>query len=177
MKKILAVLASALYLSSWGALAQQVALNDGQILEVLTQANNVDIASGKLARTKAANADVKGFAERMIAEHQQSNDEGKAVSKRIKTSPQGSAVSGTLESAGKDAMKSMKNLKGADFDQAYIKNEILVHQKVLDTIDKNLLPNAKNAEVTALLNKTRPIIASHLEHAEKLQAALLKTGS
>lgn len=177
MKKTLAVLAGVFCLSSWNALAQQPTLNDAQIMEILTEANNADIANGKLAEKKGTNADVKGFAHRMIAEHQQSNDDGKALAKKLKISPQGSPTSESLKSSGKDTMKSLKDLKGAEFDQAYIKNEVALHQMVLDTIDNSLMPNAKNDELKALLTKTRPVIASHLDHAKKVEAALGKTAS
>jgi putative membrane protein len=36
-------------------------------------------------------------------------------------------------------------------------------------IDNTLLPNAKNEELKALLVKVRAAVASHLEHAEKIQ--------
>jgi len=177
MKKALALLAGVFCLSSWNALAQQPALDDAQIMEILTQANDVDIANGKLAQKNASNPDVKGFAQRMITDHQQSNDSGKALAKQLKIKPQSSPISDGLKASGKDAMKSLKDLKGADFDQAYVKNEIAVHQMVLDTIDKDLMPNAKSDDVKTLLTKTRPVIASHLEHAKKLQATLGKSAS
>ena len=46
------------------------------------------------------------------------------------------------------------------------------HQAVLDAIDKTLIPNAKNAELKALLEQTRPAIAAHLDHAKQIQASL-----
>ncbi len=43
---------------------------------------------------------------------------------------------------------------------------------MLDAIDKTLIPNAKNAELKALIEKVRPAIAAHLEHAQHLKAKL-----
>jgi putative membrane protein len=43
---------------------------------------------------------------------------------------------------------------------------------VLDTIDKMLIPNSQNAELKALIEKVRPAIAAHLEHAKTLQSAM-----
>lgn len=177
MKKTLATLAGALCLLTWGALAQQPALDDAQILSALTTANDLDIANGKLALSKAANADVKAFAQEMVHDHQQANDSGKAVSKQLKINPRSSPLSDDLKSTGKDAMKEIHDLKGSDFDQAYIKNEVLLHQKVLDTIDNNLMPSAKDPSVKALLTQVRPVIAAHLDHAKRIQASLGKTAS
>jgi putative membrane protein len=43
---------------------------------------------------------------------------------------------------------------------------------VLDAVDKTLIPGAKNAELKALLEKTRPAFVAHLEHAKKVQGSL-----
>ena len=45
---------------------------------------------------------------------------------------------------------------------------------MLDAVDKTLIPNAKNAELKALLVKVRPAFVAHLEHAKQLQASLGK---
>ena len=66
----------------------------------------------------------------------------------------------------------MKGLKGKDFDKAYVDNEVTYHQVVLDSIDKTLIPSAKNADLKNLLNQVRPSIAAHLEHAKHLQATM-----
>jgi putative membrane protein len=43
---------------------------------------------------------------------------------------------------------------------------------VIDAVDKVLIPGATNAELKALLVKTRPAFVAHLEHAKKVQAGL-----
>jgi putative membrane protein len=62
----------------------------------------------------------------------------------------------------------LSKLSGKAFDEAYIDNEVTYHQAVLDTIDKTLVPNTKNAELKALIVKVRPVIQTHLEHATKV---------
>ncbi len=47
-----------------------------------------------------------------------------------------------------------------------------MHQTVLDTIDSTLLPKATEASLKAELGKMREAVASHLEHAKKLEASL-----
>ena len=48
------------------------------------------------------------------------------------------------------------------------------HQAVIDAVDKTLLPSAKNAELKALIEKVRPALVQHLEHAKHMQAKLGK---
>jgi putative membrane protein len=66
----------------------------------------------------------------------------------------------------------MSGLTGAAFDRAYMDREVEYHQTVLDAIDQTLLPNVQNAELRALLEQTRPAVASHLEMAKSIQTKL-----
>jgi putative membrane protein len=69
-------------------------------------------------------------------------------------------------------MQRLKGMNGAKFDKAYINNEVIYHEIVLDALDKTLIPNAQNPKLKALLVKVRPAIAAHLDHAKQVQAAL-----
>ena len=59
---------------------------------------------------------------------------------------------------------------------AYADHEVAYHQQVLDAINNTLLPNAKNAELKALIEKVTPAFQAHLEHAKKLQSDLASGG-
>jgi putative membrane protein len=77
-----------------------------------------------------------------------------------------------LKDGGKANIAKLKGLKGDAFDKAYIDNEVTYHQAVLDAIDKTLIPNAKNDQLKDLLQKVRPAIDAHLQHAKQIQSAL-----
>ena len=66
---------------------------------------------------------------------------------------------------------SLKTLKGAAFDKAYVDHEVAYHQQVIDALDKTLIPGATNEELKALLIKVRPAFVAHLEHAKRLQSS------
>jgi putative membrane protein len=171
------ILAGAIYLMAGGVAAQQATtLNDAQIAAITVAANQVDIDAGKLAESRAASQEVKAFAQRMVADHTDVNKSASDLVKKLKIKPQENESSKALKAGGEENMKKLKELKGAAFDQAYLNQEVTFHQTVLDTIDQSLLPNAKNEELKALLNKVRPSIASHLDHAKQLQASLGKKG-
>jgi len=59
-------------------------------------------------------------------------------------------------------------------DKAYVDNEVSYHEAVIGVLDKTLIPNAKNADLKALLESGKPIFESHLEHAKQLQKTLNK---
>src|SRR5438105_15631842 len=66
----------------------------------------------------------------------------------------------------------LAKLSGAAFDKAYLDNEIAYHQAVLDMLDQQLIPGAKNAELKDLLTSVRPAFAAHLDHAKETRANL-----
>jgi RNA polymerase sigma factor (sigma-70 family) len=91
---------------------------------------------------------------------------------KLKVTPQENDTSRALKAGGEKNVANLKKLKGAAFDKAYIDHEVAYHAQVLEALDKTLLPNAKNAELKALLVKVRPAFVAHLEHARHLQSSL-----
>lgn len=154
------------------ASSEAAAPNDAQIAAIVVAANQVDIDAGKLAKSKAKNKDVKKFAERMITDHTGVNKQAVALVTKLHVKPEENSTSQSLTDGGKKNIEHLKTLKGAKFDKAYVDHEVDYHQAVLDAIDKTLVPNAKNAELKALLVKVRPAIEAHLEHAKQVQASL-----
>jgi putative membrane protein len=167
---ITGVSAPAVYAQTSGA--QTSAPNDAQIAGIVVAADSVDIDAGKLAKSKTHNKEVKQFAQQMIADHTGVNKQASALAKKLKLKPEDSDASKSLKDNGKTEMAKLKGLKGADFDKAYVDNEVTYHEAVLDTIDKTLIPNAKNAELKALVEKVRPAIDAHLQHAKQIQSKL-----
>ena len=110
----------------------------------------------------------------MVTDHTGVNKQATELAKKLKLTPEDNSTSRNLKAGGDDMEKQLKGMKGKDFDKAYIDNEVTFHQTVLDSIDKTLLPNAKNEELKSLITKTRPAIAAHLEHAKQLQSSLSK---
>jgi len=137
-------------------------------------ANQVDIDAGKVAETHGQSAEVKAFGKQMVTDHTAVNKQATALVTKLKVKPEDNPTSQSLKSGGDANVKHLKTLKGAAFDKAYVDQEVTYHQQVLDAIDKTLIPNAKNAELKALIEKVRPAIDGHLQHAKQLQAKLGK---
>ena len=162
----------ALCLSAAAASAQTV--NDAQIASIVVTANQVDIDAGKLAAASSRNADVKKFAQLMVTDHSGVNKQAVALVTKLKVTPQDNDTSKSLKAGGEKNVATLKTLKDAAFDKAYVDHEVEYHQAVLDAVDKTLIPNASNAELKALLVKVRPAFVTHLEHAKHLQSSLDK---
>jgi len=159
-------------LSGVGMSAHAAAPNDAQIAAIVVAANQVDIDAGQLAASRATNPEVKKFGQQMVTDHQGVNKSAVDLVTKLKVTPQENDTSRTLKANGEKNVANLKKLSGAAFDKAYVDQEVAYHAQVLDAMDKTLIPNAKNAELKALLVKVRPAFVAHLEHARKIQASL-----
>jgi putative membrane protein len=171
--KLATVLATGLIFAG-ASLASAQAPSDAQIASIVVTANQVDIDAGNLAKATSTNADVKSFAQLMVTDHTGVNKSAVDLVTKLKVTPEDNPTSQALKTGGEQNVAALKKLKGAAFDKAYIDHEVAYHQQVLDAVDKTLIPNAKNAELKALLVKVRPAFVAHLEHAKHLQSTLGK---
>jgi len=169
--KVTAIVFAGSLLVAAGASAQ---VTDPQIAKIVVTANQVDIDAGKLAASKASHADVKKFAQTMVTDHTGVNKQAVALVTKLKVTPADNDTAKSLYDGGVKNVASLKTLKGAEFDKAYIDHEVAYHTAVLDAVDKVLIPGAQNAELKALLVSVRPAFAAHLDHAKMVQASLSK---
>ena len=163
-------LASLLLCSAGPTFAQS--LTDGQIAAIVVTANQVDVDAGRLAETRGSTEAVKSFAKLMVTDHTAVNDSALALAKKVHLAPEDNATSQALKQGGAKNVAALKDLSGKAFDRAYVAHEVTYHQTVIDALDKQLVPNASNAELKALLVKVRPAFVTHLEHAKHLAAEI-----
>jgi putative membrane protein len=147
-------------------------LTDAHIAAIVVEANTIDVEYGKIARARASNAEVRQFAAQMVSSHTGVNEQAGALATRLRLRPEESETSRQLSAAARAKRAELSKLSGADFDRAYIDNEVAFHEVVLAAIDSALLPNARNAELKSLIEAVRPAIVGHLEHAKMIQATL-----
>ena len=83
-------------------------------------------------------------------------------------------MSAALAADGKKSLEALGKETGSAFDRAYVDAQVKEHQAALDTIDKKLLPAARNEELKTFLGKLRARISAHLDEARKTQTELGK---
>lgn len=147
-------------------------LKDTQIAKVVLTINEGEIDAAQIARSKVKNAEVKSFADMMISEHKQNVKDTKNLAKKEKFTPEKSDLSQSLAAEVKDSNKDLKKSGKDSIDKAYIDQQVMLHQKALDTFDTVLIPQAQNANLKSHLEKTRAAVAEHLTHAKELQAKI-----
>jgi len=133
---------------------------DQQFVQDAGTAGATEIAASKLALTNSSDAQVKSFAQRMIADHTRLARNLDIVAKRqgITAAPSADAsVTGSLES-----------LHGADFDKAYIAQVAVDGQRKAVAVFSTESKSGSNAQLKNVAARALPIIKHHYAMAQQL---------
>ena len=163
---------AAMALLSGPALAEGAKLTDPQIAHIAYTAGVIDVAAAKQALTKTSNKEVKAFAEDMVRDHEAVNKQALDLVKKLKVTPEDNDTSKTLSKQAADKLAELAKLKGADYDKAYVANEVAYHKAVNSALETQLIPSANNAELKSLLQTGLKIFQGHQQHAEHVAAEL-----
>jgi len=123
-----------------------------------------EIAAAKLAATNGSSQAVKTFAAEMITAHTESTAKIKAAAASATPAITPDA---TMTSDQQEDLAELARKKGADFDEAYIDEQVDAHQDALamlrDYAEKGDTPSLK-----AVAGELAPIVQKHLDHAKSL---------
>lgn len=145
-------------------------LNDAQIVGIVLAADQIDIDYGKVALQKSKDAKVREFAQRMVTDHSAVQKSVIELAGKLGVKAEDSQTSSGLKSGAADITKKLKILKGKEFDEFYIDNEVSYHKTVTDAVDAVLIPSAQNSELKSALQDAQPLFLTHLEHARSVRS-------
>lgn len=159
-------------LLSGAALAQSAKPTDPQIAHIAYTAGQLDIEAAKQALAKSKSREVRSFAEDMVRDHTAVNKQALDLVKKLKVAPEDNDTSRALSKAAADKSAQLAKLNGAEFDKAYVANEVAFHKTVNGALEATLIPSASNAELKSLLQTGLKIFQGHQQHAEHTAASL-----
>ncbi len=154
--------------------APKAALTDPEIASIAVTANQIDIDYAKIAKEKSKTKAVLEFANTMMKDHQSVIDQAVALVTKLNVTPMDNPTTQTLLSGATETKAMLNSKSGADFDKAYVDNEVAYHKAVIDVVENTLIPSSSNAELKALLQSALPIFKEHLAHAEMVQKEMGK---
>jgi putative membrane protein len=167
-----AAIAAIISLLSGAAFAEGAKPSDPQIAHIAYTAGVIDVTAAKQALAKTSNKDVKEFAENMVRDHEAVNKQALDLVKKLKVTPEDNDTSKSLSKNAAAKLDELARLKGADFDKAYVANEVAYHKAVDGALETLLIPSASNAELKSLLQTGLKIFQGHEQHAEHVAAEL-----
>jgi putative membrane protein len=128
------------------------------------QGGMAEVQLSELARKQAGSAEVREFAERMIADHTKANTELMAIAKQ-----KGMTLPKELSAEHRAAMQSLKSKKGAAFDEAYMAVMKKDHVKTIALLQAANGPTFEDAALKAFASKQLPIVEQHHDMVEKTE--------
>lgn len=145
-------------------------LTESQVIKVVSTANNGEIKQARTVLPKLKTEEARKYAQMMINEHSANEKKGQTLASSLKLTPQVSGISTSLQKDSDNVVRKLSNSSTPDKD--YMSSQVNVHRKVLNTIEKQLIPNAKNTELKNMLTQTRTAVAKHLKMAEDIVAKM-----
>ena len=162
-----ASIAVAMLALGWSVKVQAQKIDDPTIVAIFDAANTFDIEASGLAAKRTKNADVKKLADQFVHDHTAVRQQGRDLAKKLNVTPTPPKEC-ALCTEHTAAMAKLKATPAAEFDHAYLENEVKYHQEVIDAINKTLLPATQNAELKNLETTVAPAFNAHLVAAQNL---------
>ena len=143
---------------------------DEDFLKEVAQASQIEVESSKLAMTKAQNAEVKAFAEKLVKEHTAASEE---LNTLVKSRHAEWKDDDPKFVEKKRKHESLQKLTGADFDKEYLEDMISDHESTIALFARYSL-NASDTALKSFADKTQPTLREHLKMARDLKARVSK---
>src|SRR5688572_24386467 len=161
---------------SQGAAPQQMeqasTLSDEQIAAVTDAANTAEIDAAKYVLGKTKNARVRKFAQMMVDHHKKAKDDQSKLMSKLGLTPAESQKLRQLSTSASDTDRTLRAAPDDMLDKVYIDMQVADHQMVLDSLDRDFIPNVDNAEFKKALSDFRPKVEAHLREALEIQKVL-----
>ena len=151
---------------STGGTVADMAPADKEFIAKAGMGGLAEVQMGNLATTKASNAAVKAFGQRMVTDHSKANEELKTLA-----TAKGVGLPTELDSEHKGALDHLASLSGAEFDKAYMDHMVQDHEKDTAEFEK-ASTDAQDAELKSWAGKTLPTLQDHLKQAKSVRGGL-----
>lgn len=131
------------------------------------QSDGYELAAAQAALAQSRSAQVRAFAEQMLAEHAR-------TAQMLRDAALAAGLAPPRPHVGGDQMRflaSLQSLRGGDFDREYARQQVLAHTSALTTmrgyVAKGTEPNLRRAAALFV-----PTIEHHLTSARQMKDAL-----
>ena len=135
---------------------------DRKFVNTAAGAGAAEVAMGQLAEDHAGSADVKGFAARMVSDHQKAADELKSIA-----GAKGVTPPEQLSKKDQTDLDKLSKLHGGDFDKAYVKSQLSAHKDAVALFGSES-KSGKDADLKQFASSTLPTLQDHLQMVQQL---------
>lgn len=128
-----------------------------------------EVELGRLAVERAASPEVRQFAQQMIQDHSKAGEKLRTLAqqKKVQLPPE-------ILPKAKQTKETLAKLRGSEFDRAYVKAMVEVHEKDVAAFDATAR-NATDADVKAFAVATVPTLKHHLQMIRAIANGMTKS--
>ena len=147
------------------AMAGSASPVDGQFAFKASVGNSFEIQSSRMALKTSGDPQVRAYARRMIADH------AKAQQGLARAAAASGAEAGDfLDQPHEAKLTELSGLTGAEFDQAYVAEQVEAHHETLQLLD-DVAAAGFDPALAGWAAKTRPVVVMHLNMLGRMPAA------
>ncbi len=139
---------------------------DRAFIETTAGGNLMAVELGKVARDKAASADVKSYADRIVKAHMQSGDELKRLAEK-----KGVTLPSKLNDKQAATVRQMRSMSGAEFDRSYMRMMLEDHRNEVASFRQEQR-QASDPDLKTWVTETLPTLENHLRIAQNINSKL-----
>lgn len=140
--------------------------SDPQIASIVVVANQIDVEYGEIALKKSQNETVRKFAQTMINDHNNIIQAASDLAGKLGVTPDGNNdLTKALLAGAQQTKDKLNSLSGAEFNKAYMNNEVDYHDAVINAVKDILIPQTDNNELKQALIDVSPLLDHHLRMA------------
>jgi len=139
-----------------------------EFAESVAQSDGYEFAAAQTALAQSRNPQVRAFAERMIADHEQTE-------RALRDAATASGLKPPLAHVGGDQasyLASLQSLRGDEFDREYGRQQMLAHTSALTQM-RSYAQKGADSNLRRMATLGVPIVEHHLETARQLLQSLM----
>jgi len=152
--------------------AKAQTLSDGEIVAIYDQVNSFDIETALLGAARAKSPSVRALAATVARDHIGVRNAASALARKTGIAPMLPSERFAAASDHDALMEDLLARSGADFDRAYISNELAFHRAAIEAVQSVLLAQAHDAALQAHFRDVLPHFEHHLAETERVAREL-----
>jgi putative membrane protein len=157
--------------------ARAARLNDAQIGMASDVAHTAAIDQSRIAYAKATDPRVKEVARKMLADHGKAKQEETAILVELGLSPEESPLSTEIGVSAGRTLFALRDAGERPIDRAYVEGQLALHERYLQALDEQLIPDARDSRLEEALRNARQRVKKHLDDARELERTLVSETS
>ncbi len=135
-----------------------------EFVPAAASSNMFEIESSRLALNRSQSPDVRQFANKMIADHQQAGQQMKTTAAAAGIT----APAERLQPRHQEMLDELRGMRGAEFDSRYIEMQRLAHKDAISLFD-SYAEDGDRPALKSFARSTLPTLQQHHEHVEMLE--------